>query len=501
MYKRQELQREAERQKELLFVQEERRIQIRELTAMSLEDLPSTAVGHQEQGKDPQDACASSQHIHSTANGHEQHGKKSGVVEDMADGQSSSQKSASHTATNQKEITDSEDSAASSETEHEEENAAEDLEEGHESEVSEGREDALSDVSSDCDLFDAQCYPGATWQTEQDEELECIEAIACHLRSHPLCPPHPEDPWQSWTDVDTGMKLPDMHCAFAGCSWTGTLCNSGDMLQAHICNSPPECPGAFVWPRVLKGQQHNRSMRMDYYVAAIEEKERQKMPDVGTSIDRRSFAFLQHYTGSHAIHSLICFICAQIKTDVQGSVHDAEKPSDSRAAVQPWYPSLDQRPSDISYVGGQYFQNLWQEENGPAKIRDNLGLQDFLNTFATASNGTSFPHCTELTDDSSWEWKRILHVNALPGGTMPVLCCPEDVQHCGAAHPKHEICSRCRVAVCAECMRHLKASDPAAYRIPMALANDNMWGYTSEIIARYKAVSYTHLTLPTNREV
>ena len=157
----------------------------------------------------------------------------------MADGQSSSKKSANHAATGQEEATDEEDSAASSEMEHEEKDAADHPGEEKESEVSEDREDALSDISSECDLFDAQCYPGATWQTEQDQGLECIEAIACHLRFHPLCPPHPEDPWHSWTDVDTGSKLPDVHCAFAGCSWTGTLCNSGDQLAAPSCNSPP----------------------------------------------------------------------------------------------------------------------------------------------------------------------------------------------------------------------------------------------------------------------
>ena len=66
------------------------------------------------------------------------------------------------------------------------------------------------------------------------------------------------------------------------------------------------------------------------------------------------------------------------------------------------------------------------------------------------------------------------------------LCCPEDVQHCGAPHPLHEICRSCRVPVCTECKWHLAESEPEAYRIPMALANDNMWGYTSDIIARYK---------------
>ena len=43
---------------------------------------------------------------------------------------------------------------------------------------------------------------------------------------------------------------------------------------------------------MTKGQQTYHYERMDYYVAAIEHKERQKMADVGSAVDRRTFRAL-----------------------------------------------------------------------------------------------------------------------------------------------------------------------------------------------------------------
>jgi len=183
------------------------------------------------------------------------------------------------------------------------------------------------------------------------------------MQNEALIHPRREQNIKSWVDVDSGVKLPDLHCAFAGCSWTSTLGDVKNTLEGHICNSPADCPGAFVWPRVLKEQHQNFHMRMDYYAAAIEEKERQKMADVGTSIDRRPLSFLQHCTGSHAIHSLSCFVCAQIKTDMRGSLHQAYLDANFDKAFQKWYPPLEQRPSDISYVPGQYFQKRSSTES------------------------------------------------------------------------------------------------------------------------------------------
>ena len=57
--------------------------------------------------------------------------------------------------------------------------------------------------------------------TAEDRNLELALALSKYLRSDPLLPPHPEDPSQSWTDLDNGIQLPLWHCAFSGCSFHG----------------------------------------------------------------------------------------------------------------------------------------------------------------------------------------------------------------------------------------------------------------------------------------
>ena len=54
---------------------------------------------------------------------------------------------------------------------------------------------------------------------------------------------------------------------------------------------------------------------MDYYTEAIAEKERKGIPTVGPSIDRRTMEHVTEAYSSERIRSLICFVCAQIRTD------------------------------------------------------------------------------------------------------------------------------------------------------------------------------------------
>jgi len=51
----------------------------------------------------------------------------------------------------------------------------------------------------------------------QDRAHDAACALAQHLRQRPLLPPHPLDPTQPWTDIESGVALPLWHCAFRGC--------------------------------------------------------------------------------------------------------------------------------------------------------------------------------------------------------------------------------------------------------------------------------------------
>jgi hypothetical protein len=52
---------------------------------------------------------------------------------------------------------------------------------------------------------------------QEDRNHEAAHALAQHLRQQPLLPPHPLDPTQPWTDIESGATLPLWHCAFKGC--------------------------------------------------------------------------------------------------------------------------------------------------------------------------------------------------------------------------------------------------------------------------------------------
>ena len=78
-------------------------------------------------------------------------------------------------------------------------------------------EDEFSDVSSDSDIFHAEVFEDKSWTTEQDEREERIDYIASLLRSRPLLPPHPQNPFESWLDTDSGVAFHRAHCAFKGC--------------------------------------------------------------------------------------------------------------------------------------------------------------------------------------------------------------------------------------------------------------------------------------------
>ena len=89
------------------------------------------------------------------------------------------------------------------------------------SEADEAPLSECSEASDDSDVFHVQVSRDKTWTTPQDVEIERIEALAGSLRQRPLLPPHPEDATRDWTDVASGVRLPRLHCAIAGCPWTG----------------------------------------------------------------------------------------------------------------------------------------------------------------------------------------------------------------------------------------------------------------------------------------
>ena len=90
--------------------------------------------------------------------------------------------------------------------------------------------DAFSDISSDSDVFNVKAIKVTAPRTDEDADLAIAYGIMKHLREYPLLPLDGKDEANQSTfmEVDTGMRMPTLHCGFLGCNWT---CNKH--LQFH----------------------------------------------------------------------------------------------------------------------------------------------------------------------------------------------------------------------------------------------------------------------------
>ncbi len=69
---------------------------------------------------------------------------------------------------------------------------------------------------------------------------------------------------------------------------------------------------------------------------------------------------------------------------------------------------------------------------------------------------------------------------------VPLLCWPEDVgRGLSCRHREEDLCASCQMPVCWRCVRVLLIRQSNRV-IPMVLCNDNLWGYTTDLIAKYR---------------
>ena len=295
-----------------------------------------------------------------------------------------------------------------------------------------------------------------TWTTNEDEDLRRIDFVKNKLRRRPLLPPDPTNANEDYPEVQSGISFPIAHCAVRGCPWTldkdmpGSIDSVEIDIERHIRDN-----------HAAELQLENAGAdTMAYYCAAIAERERENMPLIGPSIDRRVFKWLQHAANSERVQSLICFICCQVKTEV----------------------ACFRDTSDIRYHDGSIFERAYA--SGSTNL--NCSLAFFRTRYANEADGDAnpFKNAADIADDC-WEWRRVfLFADGKRRPSMDMLCCPEDVKHCGGEHPQTHICKKCQVPVCTECWRRLVRRND--FGIPMALCNDNFWGYTTSIIFKYK---------------
>ena len=203
----------------------------------------------------------------------------------------------------------------------------------------------------------------------------------------------------------------------------------------------------------------------DFYEAAIQVQAQSIMPAVGVSIDRRSFRYVNDTFNDDNVYNLVCMVCAQSKTHT-GLL--SMRVNGKRLNL-----------SETSYRKGEELIGLWKKNVD--HFDHNFGFRRFMQNYGQnwKVRGSSDEDLREF-GPTRWEWRRLLKI---PRRTEPfeLLCCPEDIK-CDQNHDTNLICEYCDVPVCFQCLKILNREQ----NIPMALSNDNMWGYVADLVTKYQ---------------
>ena len=78
----------------------------------------------------------------------------------------------------------------------------------------------MSEVSDSPDVGDVLYIDDPSRPlTREDRMLERIDCLKSQLNTHPLVPRDPRNRSEPFLDMASGVRLPDVHCAFQGCPW------------------------------------------------------------------------------------------------------------------------------------------------------------------------------------------------------------------------------------------------------------------------------------------
>jgi len=363
---------------------------------------------------------------------------------------------------------------------------------------------SLSDDSDNSDIFHVAAKASSVPRTPEDQDLEIIDSIKCHLRDYPLLPPDASDPTfeKSFTDIQSCQRMPLLHCGFRECAWNcseDVLAGGHWSMEMHLYmhlnrkhrgkgNAMEKVPDA-EWddadPKLVKERSsregtaqrytHRHMNALAYYTAAVSAREQEHVPLIGPSIDRRMLCLLTKVCNSDTVHSLICFACNQVHVSVAGWSR-----SFAMENSEDW--KLGWNCNPIQHHKAEYTLYHAQAQNSEV-FGCNFGLSTFLERFASDAHpdGNPFVNCSDF-DRDNWEWKRRL---LLPGADPILLCSPEDVRTTETCnHGPTDICKSCLIPLCKSCHKHLRYKPETV--IPMGLANDNFWGYTCGLIYKHK---------------
>ena len=244
-------------------------------------------------------------------------------------------------------------------------------------------------------------------------------------------------------------------------------------LQDVHKDSDMRCLPQGTWQK--PGEKNYRMDTSAYSNAAVMKKEQEHVPIIGPAIDRRILTILNKLANSDTLQSAVCFVCAQLHTWVQSwtQIHGEAWPNFKSQAPIRWL------KLKIRCWLGKIWTHIcfW-------KLSMSL---DSKNKFAAENEAhdNPFSNASELKVGDT-EWQRKLFISE-KNVALWILCCPEDVNARKSRRCQHNddvLCAHCEIPVCCKC--ESKWPKGENHKIPMAIGNDNLWGYTSDIIVKHK---------------
>lgn len=208
------------------------------------------------------------------------------------------------------------------------------------------------------------------------------------------------------------------HCAFKCCMWSSPRRSDG-RLETHLLRSHShgfkDVSG--------EGAVH---LQMCRYSEAIAGMEREKVPAVGYSIDRRAFGGIAERLADEKLVSRICLVCAQVKTDTGCSNSDIE--------ICTWQ---------------------WLETVPANKFAQSLGHETYQQRFGT---GVLLLQGSRIGEESffadwiaQWDACDIEPLLSPTGAALKLLRCLEDLRYSRGCERHRGICSQCRSPICRTC--------------------------------------------------
>ena len=140
-----------------------------------------------------------------------------------------------------------------------------------------------------------------------------LQDLASKMREFSTLPADPQDPTHHLAQSkssDCALQLPDAHCAFRGCSWTGS---SDDALVSHLEDQHTEAlqPSMKALQAKVGGRKSLDFLLMSVYNESIAIATRKGAPVASYSIDRRCMTNYVRDLVCEDTCALICFSCAR----------------------------------------------------------------------------------------------------------------------------------------------------------------------------------------------